>query len=99
MRSIYWAIKSVILGALIMALSATPASASGKDKVMDEKAKVEMNKVEKDKDEKVVLHDKKVKDKLDVLHIKKLGIHGIDLLEDEDLLGEDLLEDILDEED
>jgi len=91
-----------MLGGMVLALSAGPALASGENKMENEmeneKGKVEINKVEKDKDEKVMLHEKIVKEKLGGLRVKELGIHRINLL-DEDILGEEALEDILGEED
>jgi hypothetical protein len=102
MRIINCAIRGAMLGGMVLALSAGPALASGENKMgnemENEKGKVEINKVEKDKDEKVMLHEKIVKEKLGGLRVKELGIHRINLL-DEDILGEEALEDILGEED
>ena len=102
MRIINCAIRGAMLGGMVLVLSGGPALASGENKMgnemENEKGKVEKNKVEKNKDEKVMLHEKIVKEKLGGLRVKELGIHPIDLLDD-DILGEEELEDILDEED
>jgi hypothetical protein len=93
MRSINYAIRGAMLGGMVLALSSSPALASGENKMENENPKVEIVKVEKDKVEKVMLGEKKVEDKLG-----DLRIHRIDLL-DEDILGEGILEDLLGEED
>ena len=92
MRGINCAIKGAILSGMVLVLSTTPALASGENKLMDEKPKVKIIKVENDKDEKEMRQEKKVEDKLDVLRIKRLGIDRIKQLLDEDILGE-ILED------
>jgi hypothetical protein len=98
MRSINSAIKVAMLAGMAAVLSTGPALASGENKAMNEKPKVEI-KVEKNEVEKVMLQEKKAEEKLDKLRINRLGIHGIDLLLDEDILGEEALEDILGEVD
>lgn len=92
MRGINCAIKGAILSGMVLVLSTTPALASGENKLMDEKPKVKIIKVENDKDEKEMRQEKKFEDKLDVLRIKRLGIDRIKQLLDEDILGE-ILED------
>ena len=97
MRSLNHTIKNAMVktGAILvsllvgMVLSTSPALASGENKMENDKPKVEMNKVEKDKDEKVMLKEKEVEGKLDVLRINRLGIHHIKLLLDDDILGEE----------
>lgn len=97
MRGINCAMRSAMLGGMILVLSASPALASGENKMLNEKAKVEINKVEKNMDEKEMREEKKVGEKLGVLRINKLGIHRLNLLLDEDIL-EDILGEELEEE-
>jgi len=100
MRSIKTAVVKIgtllvsLLAGMVLVLSTGPVSASGEK---DDKAKVEINKIEKDKDKREMIEENKLKDKLGELRIERLGIHG--LLLDEDILGEEILEDLLGEED
>ena len=87
MRSINCVIKGAMLGGMVLVLSTSPALASGANKVLDEKPKVEINKVEIKKVEKAMLLEKKSEEKLGVLRINRLGIDRINLLVDEDILG------------
>ena len=106
MRSMNYAIKNttVKLGAMVVSLlagtvlvlSTSLASASGENKVMDEKAKVEMIKVEKNKVEKVMLKEKKAEEEMVVkqkahsdLGVLDEGILGLRF--GEDILGEGIL--------
>ena len=83
-----------LLAGTVLVLSTSLASASGENKVMDEKAKVEMIKVEKNKVEKVMLKENKV-DEQKVMKAKAHtdlgvldeGILGLDI----DILGEGIL--------
>jgi hypothetical protein len=99
MRNINYIIKGAMPGGMVLALSASPALAFGENKVVNEKAKVEINKVEKNKVDKAMLEEKKVEELMvmklksnsDLVHKNNpLGIHR-NLLLDEDLLGEGLL--------
>jgi hypothetical protein len=102
MRSINRAIKGAMLGGMVLVLSTGSALAFGENKAVNEKPKVEINKVEK-----VMLQEKKVEERpvmkakansdLGALRINQLAIRRINLL-DEGILGEEGilgLEDIL----
>jgi hypothetical protein len=100
MRSINYAIKGAMLGGMVLVLSTSPALAFGANKVLDEKPKVEINKVEikveKNKVEKAMLEENKAGD-YGVLRNDRVGIRRINLL-GEDILGEEgILEGILGE--
>jgi len=101
MRSINYAIKGAMLGGMVLVLSGSPALAFGDNKAVDEKAKVEINKVEK-----VMLQDKKVEEqkvmKLEansdsrvlrnnLVGIRRINLLGEGILGEEGLLGEGIL--------
>ena len=95
MRGINCAIKGAMLAGMVLVLAASPALASDENKMENEKAKVEINKVEK-----VMLQEKKVEElpvmkakansDLGALRINQLAIRRINLL-DEGILGEGIL--------
>ena len=93
MRSINCAIKGAMLGGMVLVLSTGSALAFGENKVVNEKPKVEINKVEKE-----MLQVKKVEEELvmkakahsdsGALRINPLAIRRINLL-NEGILGEE----------
>ena len=95
MRNIYWTMKGAMLGVIILALSASPAMAFGEnkmvnEKMVNEKAMVEMNKVEKlNKVEKVMLQEKKVEEPMVMIMKSNLGLGELlgEAILDEDILG------------
>jgi len=96
MRSINYAIKGAMLGAMALVLSTSPALAAAEHKVMDEKAKVEINKVEKvlpeaKKAEEQLVMKAKANSDAGVLRINPLVIRRINPFFDEEILGEGLI--------
>ena len=102
MRIINCAIRGAMLGGMALVLSAGPALASGENKMVNEKAKAEINKVDIKKAENVMLEEKKADEHL-VMKAKANSDLGALLGEGilgEGILGEGILgEGILGEED
>jgi len=89
MRSINCAIKGLMLGGMVLVLSAHPALAFGENKMVNEEAKIEKNKVDKIKLENVMIEEKKVEEPM-VMKTKSTTDSG--LLLGEGIVGEDILE-------